>query len=169
VLVGCLKECQGYGISQLPGPSQKRNSAGRGSSLLIFLGAVPSSYAGSLVQQTLLEPNCVPMFAVPLPVFGRAGSVPRVDAAAHPSLTVTMKEIDPAVLPQRGPNLCGIKFRKTRVWAYESTDSRTGEVLGPANWPAVTLVATRGTSIPITYCCWPRDSGVSATCSTLDR
>jgi spore coat protein A, manganese oxidase len=118
---------------------------------LIFFGAVPSSYASSLVQQTLLEPNCVPMFAVPLPVFGPAGSVPRVDAAAHPSLTVTMKEINQAVLPQRGPNLCGIKYRKTRVWAYESTDSRTGEVLGPANWPAVTLVTRRGTPTRVKY------------------
>ena len=62
-----------------------------------------------------------------------------------------MKEINQAVLPQSGPNLCGMKFRKTRVWAYESTDSRTGEVLGPANWPAVTLVATRGTPTRVKY------------------
>jgi spore coat protein A, manganese oxidase len=109
------------------------------------------SCATSLVDQTPLEPSCVPMFAVPLPVFGPAGSVPRVDVASHPNLTVTMKEINQAVLPQRGPNLCGMKFRKTRVWAYESTDTRTGEVLGPANWPAVTLVATRGTPTRVKY------------------
>lgn len=121
-------------------------------SLLLFVwGSTRSSYASSLVDQTPLDPNCIPMFAVPLPVFGPAGSVPRVDAAAHPSLTVTMKEIDQAVLPQRGPNLCGMKFRKTRVWAYESADSRTGEVLGPANWPAVTLEATRDTPTRVKY------------------
>ena len=45
------------------------------------------------------------MFAVSLPVFGPAGSVPRVDAAAHPRLTVTMKEMTQAVLPLGGPNL----------------------------------------------------------------
>ena len=115
------------------------------------LGNALSSYASSLVDQTLLDPACIPMFAVSLPVFGPAGSLPRVDAAAHPYLTVTMKEINQAVLPQSGPNLCGMKFRKTRVWAYESTDSRTGEVLGPANWPAVTLVATRGTPARVKY------------------
>jgi spore coat protein A, manganese oxidase len=119
--------------------------------LLILLGNSPSSYASSLVEQTPLDPSCIPMFAVSLPVFGPAGSVPRVDTAAHPSLTVTMKEINQAVLPQGGPNLCGMKFHKTRVWAYESTDSRSGEVLGPANWPAVTLVATRGTPTRVKY------------------
>ena len=119
--------------------------------LLILLGNARSSYASSLVQQTPLEDGCVPMFATSLPVFGPAGSVPRVDAAAHPYLTVTMKEINQAVLPQGGPNLCGVKFRKTRVWAYESTDSNTGEVLGPARWPAVTLVATRGTPTRVKY------------------
>ncbi len=105
--------------------------------LLILVVGTRSSSASSLVPQDLLEANCIPMFAVSLPVFGPAGLVPRVDLAAHPRLTVTMKEINQAVLPQGGPNLCGIKFRKTRVWAYESSDSRTGEVLGPASWPAV--------------------------------
>ena len=118
---------------------------------LFVLGNALSSYASSLVDQTPLDPACIPMFAVSLPVFGPAGSVPRVDAAGHPYLTVTMKEINQAVLPLTGPNLCGMKFRKTRVWAYESTDSRTGEVLGPANWPAVTLVATRGTPTRVKY------------------
>jgi spore coat protein A, manganese oxidase len=118
---------------------------------LFVLGNARSSYASPLVDQTPLDPTCIPMFALSLPVFGPAGSVPRVDAAGHPYLTVTMKEINQAVLPQSGPNLCGMKFRKTRVWAYESTDSRTGEVLGPANWPAVTLVAMRGTPTRVKY------------------
>ncbi len=121
-------------------------------SLLLILGVGTRSLgASSLVPQEPLDPSCIPMFAVSLPVFGPAGSVPRVDAAAHPYLTVTMKETNQAVLPQGGPNLCGMKFRKTRVWAYESTDSRTGEVLGPANWPAVTIVATRGTPTRVKY------------------
>jgi spore coat protein A len=119
--------------------------------LLLFLGSARSSYASSLVDQKPLDPSCIPQFAVSLPVFGPTGLVPRVDAASHPSLTVTMKEIDQAVLPQRGPNPCGIKFRKTRVWAYESTDSRTGEVLGPASWPAVTIVTRRGTVTRVKY------------------
>jgi spore coat protein A, manganese oxidase len=118
---------------------------------LFVLANAPSSYVSSLVDQTPLDPRCVPMFAVSLPVFGPAGTVPRVDAASHPNLTITMKEINQAVLPQRDPNLCGMKFGKTRVWAYESTDSRTGEVLGPANWPAVTIVATRGTPARVKY------------------
>jgi spore coat protein A, manganese oxidase len=118
---------------------------------LFVLGNSRNSHASSLVEQNPLDPSCVPMFAAPLPVFGPAGSVPRVDLAAHPSLTVTMKEINQAVLPQDGPNVCGIKFRKTRVWAYESADSRTGEVLGPANWPAVTLEATRGIATRVKY------------------
>ena len=134
-----------------PAPRRSATILSVVSLLLILVVGTRSSSASSLVPQDPLEANCVPMFAVSLPVFGAAGSVPRVDVAAHPHLTVTMKEINQAVLPQGGPNLCGIKFRKTRVWAYESSDSRTGEVLGPANWPAVTLVATRGTSTRVKY------------------
>ena len=44
--------------------------------------------------------SCVPQWAVPLPVFGPAGPIPRVNAAQFPNLTVTMKEIDQVVLPQ---------------------------------------------------------------------
>jgi spore coat protein A, manganese oxidase len=84
---------------------------------LILLGNTRSSYATSPVSEDAIDASCVPMFAVSLPVFGPAGSVPRVDAALHRNLTVTMKEIDQAVLPLQGPNLCGINFRKTRVWA----------------------------------------------------
>jgi len=48
---------------------------------LFVLGNAPSPYASSLVDQTPLDPACIPMFAVSLPLFGPAGSVPRVDAA----------------------------------------------------------------------------------------
>ena len=118
---------------------------------LIFLGNAVSSYASPLVPQTVLDGNCVPKFVVPLPVFGPAGSVPRVDASSHPKLTVTMKEIDQAVLPQGVTTPCGVKFGKTRIWAYETTDTSTGNVLGPAIWPAVTIVAKRGVATRVKY------------------
>ncbi len=98
--------------------------------------------------QTKLDVSCFPKFAVSLPVFGPAGSIPRVDAAAHPNLTITMKEINQSVLPQGSFTQCGTKVTlgQTRVWAYQTTDSNTGALLGPASWPAVTIVAKRGTS-----------------------
>jgi spore coat protein A, manganese oxidase len=99
----------------------------------------------SLVPQTHLDGNCIPQFAVPLPVFGPAGSIPGVDALVNRKLTVTMKEIDQAVLPQGRMDTCGkgIRFAKTRVWAYEISDTTTKKILGSANWPAVTIEARR--------------------------
>jgi spore coat protein A, manganese oxidase len=126
--------------------------------LLILFASVRSSYAQSPEPQPPLVPQdqldgdkCVPKFAVSLPVFGPAGSVPRVDAAAHRKLTITMKEIDQEVLPQGFTGSCHVKFRKTRVWTYETKDSDTGETLGPANWPAVTIVTKRGTATRVKY------------------
>jgi spore coat protein A, manganese oxidase len=125
---------------------------------LIFLGISASSYAQSpvqqepLVKQDVLDGDaCVPKFAVSLPVFGPSGSTPRVDAAAHRKLTVTMKEINQEVLPQGYSGPCNVKFRKTRVWAYETKDSDTDEILGPANWPAVTIVTKRGIGTRVKY------------------
>jgi spore coat protein A, manganese oxidase len=114
---------------------------------------VGSAVASSLVPQTPLHGSCIPKFATPMPVFGPAGSTPRVLAAAHPNLTVTMKEIDQAVLPQGKKDLCGkgITFGKTRVWAYETSDSNTNQVLGPGNWPAVTIDATANVATQVTY------------------
>jgi FtsP/CotA-like multicopper oxidase with cupredoxin domain len=90
---------------------------------------------------------------VPLPVFGPAGSIPRVDAAEHYKLTVTMKEIDQAVLPQGMQDTCGlgVTLGKTRVWAYEISDTKNGKILGPAHWPAVTIEARRGIPTNVTY------------------
>ncbi len=122
--------------------------------LLMFLGTACSSYASSLVDQKQLDgANCVPKFAVSLPVFGPAGSVPRVEAAFHPSLTVTMEEINQAVLPQGSVSCDGMKLKlgKTRVWAYKTQDTYTGRVLGPAKWPAVTIVAKRGIATRVKY------------------
>jgi spore coat protein A, manganese oxidase len=51
--------------------------------ILIFVG---SSGASVLVPQTALPGQCVPKYAVPLPVFGPAGAIPRVDAVKYPLL-----------------------------------------------------------------------------------
>ena len=108
------------------------------------------SFPTPLFPQVQLDgANCIPKFAVPLPVFGPAGSIPRVDAAAHPNLTVTMKEIDQQILPQI--TTCGVKLGPTRVWAFETSDANTGAVLGPAHFPAVTIVAQRGTATQMEY------------------
>jgi spore coat protein A len=123
--------------------------------LLTLLGTVMSGSVGAstLVPQTALPGECIPQFAVSLPVFGPAGPIKRVDAEAHPALTVTMKEIDQAVLPQGMFDTCGmgVTFKKTRVWAYETKDSFTGKLLGPANWPAVTVEARRYEPTLMTY------------------
>jgi spore coat protein A len=123
--------------------------------LLTLLGMVMSGSVGAstLVPQTALPGECIPQFAVSLPVFGPAGPIKRVDAEAHPALTVTMKEIDQAVLPQGMFDTCGmgVTFKKTRVWAYETKDSFTGKLLGPANWPAVTVEARRYEPTLMTY------------------
>ena len=118
---------------------------------LILVAGLELAHASSLVPQTQLNGLCVPQFQVPLPVFGPAGSIPRVDAVVHPSLTVTMKEIDQAVLPQGFFKNCGITLGKTRVWAYETSDTNTGAILGPASWPATTIVTQRGTATRVEY------------------
>jgi spore coat protein A len=104
-----------------------------------------SGYASTLVPQTALPGDCIPKFAVPLPVFGPAGPTPRVNGRTHFALTVAMKEVDQAVLPPGRTDTCGlgVAFGKTRLWTYEISDSFSGKVLGPANWPAVTIEATR--------------------------
>jgi spore coat protein A, manganese oxidase len=118
----------------------------------IFLFRIGAAAASPLVSQTQLKGNCFPKFAVALPVFGPA-STPRVDAAANPNLTITMKEIDQSVLPQGTFQACGkgVKLGKTRVWAYETKNTSTGDVLGPANWPAVTIDTQRGIPTEITF------------------
>lgn len=114
--------------------------------VLFSLYAVAGSLnASTLIPQTALPGDCIPKFQVPLPVFGPAGPIPRVDALKHPALTVTMKEIDQAVLPQGATDTCGmgLTFGPTRVWAYEIADSLTKKQLAPPNWPAVTVETQR--------------------------
>ncbi|MEI9977620.1 MAG: multicopper oxidase domain-containing protein [Edaphobacter sp.] len=76
-----------------------------------------------------------------------------MDAAAHPNLTVTMKEINQAVLPQGSFAACGagVTLGQTRVWTYQTTDSDTGAMLGPAHWPAVTIVTQRHKTTQVQY------------------
>ncbi|MGA2400524.1 MAG: multicopper oxidase domain-containing protein [Syntrophobacteraceae bacterium] len=129
---------------------------------LMFFGAgllvAGSASASTLYPQTAFDAktaylnNTGPVFplftsgATTLPIFGPGynRTLPRVDAAAHPYLTVKMKEIDQQVLPASG-------FGKTRVWAYEISDSFTGHVLGPALWPSVTIEAQRNVPTVATY------------------
>ncbi|MGW0885985.1 multicopper oxidase family protein [Streptomyces sp. NPDC002671] len=136
-----------------------RRTAGVGllvvlSTIAVIAPALGAAHADrSLVPQTPLPGECIPPFATPLPVFGPAGSTPRVDAADHRRLTVTMRETDQAVLPQGRHDTCGhgVTFSKTRAWTYETSDTATGQVLGPANWPAVTIEAERNTPTRVTY------------------
>lgn len=109
--------------------------------------------APTVVTRAKLDGNCFTKFAIPLPVFGPAGALARVDAAAHPDLTVTMSETSQQVLPPGSYPQCGagVTLGPTRVWTYRTTDSNTGAVLGPAHWPAVTIDAQRGIATRATY------------------
>ena len=116
---------------------------------------VGSASASILVPQTWLPGDCIPQFATPLPVFGPGynAALPRVDALKHPFLTVTMKESSRQVLPNftSGPGCPSVTIQPTRIWAYETSDTFTKKVLGPAFWPAVTLETRRYVSTVVTY------------------
>ncbi len=134
---------------------------------VLLAGAIGSAGASTLVRQTALPGACVPQFAVPMAVFGPAGTVPRVNALQHPSLTVEMKEVKQEVLPdpltasypktyfdvinQVTKDCPSVNIQDTSVWAYETSDSKTGKTLGPAHWPAVTLEAARFTPTAVAY------------------
>ena len=133
-----------------------RSKAGRTvMAVMLMAGTVVTADASVLVEQKALPGACIPQFAVPLPVFGPAGPIPRVNALGHRDITVTMKETEQAVLPS-GPFFCpdlnaNVTPGKTRVWAYEISDSKTNKLLAPAHWPAVTVEARRGTPTTVTY------------------
>jgi spore coat protein A len=127
-----------------------------------------SAGASVLVPQTPLPGGCIPQFAVPTPVFGPAGPIPRVDALMHNYLTVKMKEVGQPVLPSpsestynsvyydlfAGANVAcptTLNIQNTRVWAYEISDAKTNELLGPAHWPAVTVETMRHVPTLIKY------------------
>ena len=118
---------------------------------VLFAGTIGTAGASTLVPQTAVPGACIPQFTVPLPVFGPTG-IARVDAVQHPNLTVKMKEVDQNVLTGL-TDTCnlGLTFAPTRVWAYEIRDTKTDALLGPANWPAVTVDARRFTPTTVTY------------------
>lgn len=126
---------------------------------MVMMLIAAAANASTLVPQTALPGDCIPQFTQPLPVFGPGYNavLPRVDASTHPSLTVTMKEIDQWVLPNTTiscpllPGSPSIQLGKTRVWAYETSDTFRKTVLGPANWPAVTVEAKRHMPTVMTY------------------
>jgi len=132
-------------------------------STIVFVSS--GVYASDLVQQTALPGDCIPKFSTPLPVFGPAGPIPRVDALTHPSLTITMNEINQAVLPStvhypatyistwdRQSHPCPVvTVKSTRIYGYQTTDTRTSALLGPANWPGVTIETRRSIPTVVTY------------------
>ena len=121
--------------------------------VILFSFGLQNAQTSTLVKQTALPGDCVPKFAVPLPVFGPAGTTPRINTLTHSNITVKMKEVDQAVLPQGMKDTCTgtVLFGKTRVWAYETSDSNTNELLAPARWPAVTVDATRFAQTTVRY------------------
>ena len=131
---------------------------------LLFSGIIGKAGASTLVPQTWLPGECIPQFQVKLPVFGPGynSDLPRVDALSHIALTVKMKEATRQVLPNPSTvayplkdlsgNTCpAVNFQSTTVWAYETSDLFTGQILGPAYWPAVTLETARFTPTIVEY------------------
>jgi len=132
----------------------------------LFLALAGGAGASSLITQTAVPGDCIPQFATPLPIFGPGynAALPRVDSEQHPALTVTLKETSRAVLPAAGypatytdpwtgttQSCPAVTVQNTRVWAYETTDTVTGALLGPAYWPAVTVEAKRYSPNVMTY------------------
>jgi len=124
---------------------------------LLLLFTVTGAGASVLVPQTALPGPCIPQFSVQLPVFGPAGDLPRVNTRKHPFISIEMKESRQQVLPLPGQAsypasffdpinqaevLCpAVNVQPTQIWAYETSDTLTGKLLGPAHWPAVTVEA----------------------------
>ncbi len=136
--------------------------------LLLAASITGGAYASQLVTQTWLPGECIPQFVSPLAIFGPGynAALPRVNAAAHPFLTVSMVEINQSVLPPLSAGYPATYFdtlsgtiascpaanvQNTRVWAYETRDSFTNRVLGPAHWPSVTLETRRHIPTVVTY------------------
>jgi spore coat protein A len=142
--------------------SERRKKVLRKTSLLqlsiillagFLIGLAGTADASTNVAQTWLPGECIPQFAVPMPVFGPAGPISRVDASRNPLLTVNMKEINQQVLPNFTPGAgCPtVNIQPTRVWAYEIRNRLTKKLLGPAHWPAVTVVTQRRLPTYIQY------------------
>lgn len=138
----------------------KRGAALAGAALLALH---TSATASTLVpSQEWLPGECIPQFSAKLPVFGPGpnADLPRVNAQSHSRLTVRMKEASRQVLPLNGQygNSFGtgavcpqVNVQPTTIWAYETSDSSSGTVLGPAFWPAVTIETRRHIPTRVTY------------------
>jgi FtsP/CotA-like multicopper oxidase with cupredoxin domain len=121
------------------------------------------AHASTLIPQTVVPGECIPQFATPLLSFGPGpkAALPRVDTTKYPALTIKMKESSRPVLPAGSGfpllqadnvTVCPpVNIQPTRIWAYETSDSITGKVLGPAFWPAVTLETRRNLPTIVTY------------------
>ncbi len=134
------------------------------SAIFCLAGIFGQAYASTLIPQTWMPGECIPQFQVKLPVFGPGynADLPRVDAVSHPALTVKMKETSRSVFPDpskvqypavngNGNSCPSLNFQNTTVWAYETSDWFTGQVLGPAFWPAVTMENRRFESTMVEY------------------
>ena len=132
--------------------------------LFPLAGITGQAHASALVPQTWLPGECIPQFQVKMPVFGPGynADLPRVDAVTHPVLTIKMKEASRQVLPDPSEvpyplrdgsgNPCPIvNFQKTAIWGYETSDLFTGQVLGPAYSPSVTVENRRFESTLVEY------------------
>jgi spore coat protein A len=132
--------------------------------VILLAGTSGQADASTLIPQTWMPGECIPQFKVKMPVFGPGynADLPRVDAVTHPQLTVTMKETSRQVLPNpstvlypatdsQGAACPKLHFNNTRIWAYETSDRSTGQLLGPAFWPAVTVENQRLTPTLIEY------------------
>ena len=67
---------------------KKPNLPGGISLALLLAGTVGNASASTTVPQTALPGTCIPQFPVPLPVFGPAGPIPRVNTLGHRDITV---------------------------------------------------------------------------------
>ena len=112
--------------------------------IILISGGIATQASNKVTQVWMPGPDIFNQWAFQqdLPVFGPVGPgnpavLPRVNAVQHSFLKVRMVEIEQQVFPVSS----GIG--KTRVWAYEISDARTGQILGPAHWPAVTVEAQR--------------------------
>lgn len=118
------------------------------SALLLAVGHPGSVHSSQLVNQTPESGDYLfdtYKYQLPLAVFGPGtnAALPRVDAKKHRFLQVTMKETDQQVFPP--------PYGPTRLWVYEIADADSGEVLGPAYWPAVTIEAKKASAIKVKY------------------
>ena len=128
----------------------------------LLAGAAGNAGASSQYSQTWLPGECIPQFAAKMPVFGSGphADLPRVDAKKYSGLTVKMKETAQQVLPPGGlyanhfstGNTCPtVNIQPTTIWGYETSDTVTGKILGPALWPAVTIETRRNIPTVVKY------------------